>query len=92
MPYEVIALDRDTARESIAEIRQIVLSTGEGDLVWPRIPIEIDSLDQLADILESWGVGVRPNPLDVQRAIDLHAVWVRQTVAVRQLRGAQKDH
>ena len=91
MPFEVIRLDRETALEAVAEIRRIVLEAGEGDLDWPRIPVEIDDLDQLPDVLESWGVKVRPSPLDVQRALDLHAVWVRQGVAVRRLKGARRD-
>jgi hypothetical protein len=91
MPYEVIALDRDTARESIAEIRQIVLSTGEGELVWPRIPVQIDDLEQLGDVLDGWGVKVTPSQLDVQNALDRYQVWVRWGVAVRQIRGARRD-
>jgi hypothetical protein len=91
VPYEVIRLDRDTALEPIAEIRQAVLEAGEGDLDCPRIPVEIDDLDQLPDVLDSWGMGPKPSQLDVQRALDRHAVWVGQGLAVRRLSGARRN-
>jgi hypothetical protein len=81
--FEVIQLDRETALQSVAEIRQVVLQASEGE----RIPVEIDDLDQLGDILDSWGVVKKPSQLDVQRALDRHAVWVGGIVAVRKLKG-----
>jgi hypothetical protein len=91
MPYEVIRLDRETALLSEADIRQIVLSMQEGDINWPRMPMEIDDLDQLSDVLDSWGIVKKPNPLDVQRALDFHAVWIGRGLAVRQLKKARRD-
>jgi hypothetical protein len=91
MPFEVIRLDRDTAMLSEADVRQIVLSMQEGDINWPSIPVEIDDLDQLGDVLDSWGVLKKPSQLDVQRALDFHAVWVGREVAVRHLKGARRD-
>jgi hypothetical protein len=83
VPYEVIRLDRETALGSVAEIRQAVLEAGEGNLDWPRIPVEIDDLGQLRDVLEGWGIKAIPGQLNVQRALDRHAVWVGRGVAVR---------
>jgi hypothetical protein len=91
MPFEVIRLDRETALGSVAEIRQAVLEAGEGNLNWPRIPVEIDDLDQLPDVLEGWGVSRKPSQLDVQRALNRYAVWVGGIVAVRGLKGAKRD-
>jgi hypothetical protein len=77
MPYEVIALDRETAREPGYRIRQIVLTADVGELEgWPRVPVQISDLDQLSDVLDGWGIRHKPNPLDVEDAIDLHAVWI----------------
>ena len=70
MPYEVIRLDRETALEAVAEIRRTVLEAGEGNLDWPRIPVEIDDLDQLADVLDGWGISNKPSQLDVKGALD----------------------
>jgi hypothetical protein len=92
MPFLVIALDRDTARLSLAEIRKTVLETGEVELCWPRIPIEIDDLDQLADVLEGWGV-TRPvgaSAVNIERALDRSQVWTAGGIAVRRLRGARR--
>jgi hypothetical protein len=91
MPFEVIRLDRETALGSVAEIRQAVLEAGEGNLNWPRIPVEIDDLDQLPDVLEGWGVSRKPSQLDVQRALNRYAVWVGRGLAVRRLKGARRD-
>jgi hypothetical protein len=90
MPYEVIALDRETALESMANIRKIVLTSDVGELDgWPRIPIQIDDLDQLSDVLDMWGVRNRPCQLDVERAVDRHAVWIGRGVAVRCVKGVK---
>jgi hypothetical protein len=51
------------------------------------IPVEIDGLDQLPDVLESWGTSSKPSELDVQRTLDCHAVWVGRGVAIRRLSG-----
>ncbi|MET0660821.1 MAG: hypothetical protein ABW110_21990 [Steroidobacteraceae bacterium] len=92
MPYEVIALDRQTALESAADIRQIVLATDEGDLDgWPRIPVQISDLDQLSDVLDGWGVKNKPSQLDVEQAVDRHAVWIGRGMAVRLMKGARWD-
>ena len=63
------------------------LHASEGDIGWPRIPVEIDDLDQLGDILDGWGVAKKPSQLDVQRALDRHGGWVGGIVAVRKLKG-----
>jgi hypothetical protein len=86
VPFEVIRLDRETALEPVAEIRRTVLEAGEGNLNWPRIPVEIDDLDQLPDVLEGWGVSSKPCELDVRRALDRYAVWIGGVVAVRRLK------
>jgi hypothetical protein len=91
VPFEVIALDRDTALLSEADIRQIVLCMQEGDINWPRMPVEIDDLDQLSDVLDSWGIVKKPSALDVQNALDRHEVWVGRGLAVRQLKKARRD-
>jgi hypothetical protein len=76
----------------LLKIRQTVLQAGEGNNPdWPRIPVEIDDLDQLGDILDSWGVVKKPSQLDVQRALDHHAIWVGRGLAVRRLKGARRD-
>ena len=76
--------------KSAAEIRQIVLATDEGDLDgWLRIPIQIDDLDQLSDVLDMWGVRNRPSQLDVERALDRNAVWVGRGLAVRCVKGVK---
>jgi hypothetical protein len=47
---------------------------------------------QLADILDWWGIRLaRASQLDVQRALDRHAVWVGDQVAVRRLKGVRRD-
>jgi len=91
MPFEVIRLDKHTSLLPEADIRQIVLSMDEGDINWPSIPVEIDDLDEIGDVLDSWGVLKKPSQWDVQRALDYHAVWVGREVAVRQLRKARRD-
>jgi len=49
---------------------QIVLTMDVGDLDgWPRIPVQINDLDQLSDVLDMWGVTNRPSQLDVERAL-----------------------
>jgi hypothetical protein len=89
MPYEVIRPDRETALASVVRLGRSCWK--RESLNWPRIPVEIDDLEQLADVLEGWGISARPGQLDVQNALDRYAVWVRQGVAVRQLKGARRD-
>jgi hypothetical protein len=76
-----------------AEVRKLVLEMEEGELNGPHIPMEIDDLEQLREVLEVWGMKppVRSSRLDVERALDRHQVWVAGRVAVRRLRGARRD-
>src|SRR4029450_7795885 len=78
--------------EPAAKIGQIVLTADVGDIDgWPRIPVQISDLDQLSDVLDIWGVRNKPSQLDVERAIDRHAVWIGRGVAVRRMKGARWD-
>jgi len=94
MPYEVIALDRDTASMPHAEIRQMILEMREGELFGDRIPFELDDLERLGEALETcWRMKrpARSSPVDVERALDRYQVWVSGRVAVRRLGGARRD-
>ena len=76
-----------------AEVRKMVLEMGEGELNGPHIPMEIDDLEQLREVLDVWGMKlpVRYSPLDVERALDRYQVWVAGRVAVKRLRAARRD-
>jgi hypothetical protein len=93
MPYEVIALDRETASMPHTEIRKVVLELGEGELTGSHIPMEIESLDELADVLDGWGMKApaRSSPFDVEGALDRWQVWICGRVAVRQVRGVHGE-
>jgi hypothetical protein len=70
----------------------MILELGEGELSGPHIPVEIDSLEQLSDVCDWWGVNPRrAGPLDVERSLDRYQVWVSGRVAVRRLGGARRD-
>ena len=87
-------MDRDTASMPHAEIRNMILNMEAGELSGPHIPVEIDSLEQLAYVLEDiWRMKlpVRSSPLDVERALDRWEVWTSGRVAIRRLRGARRD-
>ena len=47
-------------------------------------------LDHLSDVLDGWGVKNKPSELDVERALDRHAVWIGRGVAVRRVKDARK--
>jgi hypothetical protein len=93
MPYEVISLDRDTASMPHIEIRKMVLELGEGELTGSHIPMEIETLDELADVLDGWGMKApaRSSPLDVERSLDRFQVWIGGRVAVRRLKGVRRN-
>ena len=94
MPYEVILLDRDTARMPHTEIRKMVLDLEVGDLFGDRIPMEIDDLERLGEALEMcWRMKrpARSSSLDVERHLDRYQVWIGGRVAIRRLRGARRD-
>ena len=76
-----------------AEVRKMVLEMGEGELNGPHIPMEIDDLEQLGEVLEGWGMKLptRSSPLDVERALDRYQVWLGGRVAVKRLKGARRD-
>ena len=62
---------------------------GLGSVGWPGMPVEIERLDQLSDV-DRWSIVKKPRQLDVQRALDRHAVCVGWGVAVRQIKGAKR--
>jgi hypothetical protein len=67
-----------------------VLTADVGDLEgWPRVPVQISDLDQLSDVLDGWGIRHKPNPIDVEDALDLHSVWIGQGLAVRRVKSAK---